>query len=103
MNKNKSNNLKGIVVALKANFLIVEIDLVGEILDRTFEKTRLLCTRRNRLDYHGLFIDVGDIVYTTENQKPFDKYFGVNLYHVINEDTKKQIIVSEDNIERIKF
>ena len=47
--------------------------------------------------------DVGDIVYTTENQKPFDKYFGVNLYHVINEDTKKQIIVSEDNIERIKF
>ena len=26
MNKNKSNNSKGIVVALKANFLIVEID-----------------------------------------------------------------------------
>ena len=26
MNKNKSNKLKGIVVALKANFLIVEID-----------------------------------------------------------------------------
>jgi hypothetical protein len=45
----------------------------------------------------------GDIVYTIENQKPFDNYFGVNLYHVINEDTKKQIIVSEDNIERIKF
>ena len=47
--------------------------------------------------------DVGDIVYTTENQKPFDNYFGVNLYHVINEDTKQKIIVSEDNIERIKF
>ena len=47
--------------------------------------------------------DVGDIVYTTENQKPFDNYFGVNLYHVINEDTKKQVMVSEDNIERIKF
>jgi len=47
--------------------------------------------------------DVGDIVYTTENQKPFDNYFGVNLYHVINEDTKKQIVVSEDNIERIRF
>ena len=47
--------------------------------------------------------EVGDIVYTTENQKPFDNYFGVNLYHVINEDTKEKIIVSEDNIERIRF
>ena len=47
--------------------------------------------------------DVGDVVYTTENQKPFENYFGVNLYHVINEDTRKQIIVSEDNIERIKL
>ena len=47
--------------------------------------------------------EVGDIVYTTENQKPFDNYFGVNLYHVINEDTKEQVMVSEDNIERVKF
>ena len=47
--------------------------------------------------------DVGDIVYTTEDQKPFDNYFGVNLYNVINKDTNKQIIVSEDNIERIRL
>ena len=47
--------------------------------------------------------EIGDIVYTTENQKPFDNYFGVNLYHVINEDTKEQVMVSEDNIERVKF
>ena len=47
--------------------------------------------------------EVGDIVYTIESQKPFDNYFGVNLYNVINEDTKKQIIVSEDNIERIRL
>ena len=47
--------------------------------------------------------EVGDVVYTTENQKPFDNLFGVNLYHVINEDTQKQIIVSEDNIERVTF
>ena len=46
--------------------------------------------------------DVGDIVYTTEDQKPFDNYFGVNLYNVINKDTNKQIIVSEDNVERIR-
>ena len=47
--------------------------------------------------------EIGDIVYTTENQKPFDNYFGVNLYHVINEDTKEQVMVSEDNIERIRL
>ena len=47
--------------------------------------------------------DVGDIVYTTEDQKPFHNYFGVNLYNVINKDTKKQIIVSEDNVERIRL
>ena len=47
--------------------------------------------------------NVGDVDYTTENQKPFDNYFGVNLYHVINEDTQKQIIVSEDNVERIRL
>ena len=47
--------------------------------------------------------NVGDVVYTTENQKPFDNYFGVNLYHVINEDTQKQIIVSEYNVERIRL
>jgi len=65
VNKNKSKNLKGIVVALKANFLIVEIDykdLKDESLDQFYEKIRLLCTRRSKLDYKGLFIDVGDIV-----------------------------------------
>ena len=62
MNKNKSNKLKGIVVALKANFLIVEIDYKDDLLDQFYEKIRLLCTRRSKLDYQGLFIDVGDIV-----------------------------------------
>ncbi|WP_413683386.1 ribosome small subunit-dependent GTPase A [Prochlorococcus sp. MIT 1011] len=65
MNKNKSNKLKGIVVALKANFLIVEIDykdFKDDLLDQFYKKIRLLCTRRSKLDYQGLFIDVGDIV-----------------------------------------
>ncbi len=65
MNNNKSNKLKGIVVALKANFLIVEIDyqdLKDESLEQFSEKIRFLCTRRSKLDYQGLFIDVGDIV-----------------------------------------
>ena len=47
--------------------------------------------------------EVGDIVSVPVDTKPFDNYFGVNLYNVINEDTQKQIIVSEDNIERIRF
>jgi len=65
VNQNKSNNLKGIVVALKANFLIVEIDYQNfkkTPFDQFCEKIRLLCTRRAKLDYQGLFIDVGDIV-----------------------------------------
>ena len=65
MNKNKSNKFKGIVVALKANFLIVEIDyknFKGDSFDQLYEKIRLLCTRRSKLNYQGLFIDVGDIV-----------------------------------------
>jgi len=47
--------------------------------------------------------EVGDIVSVPVDTKPFDNYFGVNLYNVVNEDTQKQIIISEDNIERIKF
>jgi len=47
--------------------------------------------------------EVGDIVSVLVDTKPFDNFFGVNLYNVVNEDTQKQIIVSEDNIERIRF
>ena len=47
--------------------------------------------------------DVGDIVKNVEDQRPFDNFLGVNLYHVINEETQKKVIVSEDNIERIRF
>ncbi len=66
MNKNKSNNSKGIVVALKANFLIVEIDynhFNKNKSEQFSDKLRLLCTRRSKLEYKGLFIDVGDVVY----------------------------------------
>jgi ribosome biogenesis GTPase len=65
VNKNKSKNLKGIVVALKANFLIVEIDYKDfkeQLFDQFSEKIKLLCTRRANLYYQSLFIDVGDIV-----------------------------------------
>ena len=65
MNKNKSKKFKGIVVALKANFLIVEIDFrdfKDASMDQFSKKISLLCTRRSKLDYQGLFIDVGDKV-----------------------------------------
>ena len=65
MINNISNICKGIVVALKANFLIVEINHSDSTLydiDPVSDKIRLLCTRRSKLDYQGCFIDVGDIV-----------------------------------------
>ncbi len=57
---------KGIVVALRANFLEVEIDesIYLNFLDKKNIKTsrRLLCTCRSRLNYQGSFISVGDRV-----------------------------------------
>ena len=61
MQKNKFNISRGIVVALKANFLIVETDFQNS--ENLAEKTRFLCTRRSKLDYQGMFIHVGDIVF----------------------------------------
>ena len=66
MNKNNCNSCNGFVVALKANFLIVEInyeDSKEYTNDQSSKKIRLLCTRRSKLDYQGCFIDVGDIVF----------------------------------------
>ena len=66
MNKINPKNYKGIVISLKANFLIVEIDYQDskeDLLDISQKKIRLLCTRRSKLDYKGLFIDVGDVVF----------------------------------------
>ncbi len=66
MNKNKPSRSRGIVVALKANFFIVEIDSEDSkdySFDQLSEKIRLLCTRRSKLDYQGFFIDVGDLVF----------------------------------------
>ncbi len=66
MNKLKTNIYKGTVVALKANFLIVEIDYQEPeeyLFNQVSEKIRLLCTKRSKLDYQGLFIHVGDIAF----------------------------------------
>ena len=50
-----SQKVNGIVVALKANYLIVEITLNKQTI-------RLLCTKRSRLSFEGLLVCVGDLV-----------------------------------------
>ena len=65
MRKIKSKNFLGTVISLKANFFSVEIDFQDskdDLFNQFPKKIRLLCTRRSKLDYQGLFIDVGDIV-----------------------------------------
>ncbi len=59
--------VKGIVVALKANYLIVEVNPDLSLIDTStqninLKKIRLLCTKRSRLSFHGSFVCVGDIV-----------------------------------------
>ena len=49
--------LEGMVVALRANFLEVELKEAEK------ESIRLLCTRRSRLNHYGNFISVGDRVF----------------------------------------
>ncbi len=60
------NTFSGIVVALKANYLEVELDLPSQkLLSKTFYikgLVRFLCTRRSRLDYQGDYVNVGDYV-----------------------------------------
>tara|TARA_B100000609_G_C17167445_1_gene409703 strand:+ start:161 stop:751 length:591 start_codon:yes stop_codon:yes gene_type:complete len=86
------------------NDLISFGDDLKESVDFNHLKEGKYIITDNLEDLNGnITAEIGDIVYTTENQKPFDNYFGVNLYHVINEDTKKKIIVSEDNIEKVRF
>ena len=86
------------------NKLIIYSDNLNESAEFDYLPTGRFTVIDNLEDLNGeTSAEVGDIVYTTENQKPFDTYFGVNLYHVVNEDTEKQIVVSEDNIERIRF
>ena len=53
---NNSEKKKGIVVAIKANYLLVDIE--GE----NFKPIRLLCTCRTKLKFHGDYISVGDFV-----------------------------------------
>lgn len=83
---------------------LIKLDDINESVGFDFLQEGKYIVTDQLEDLNGnVTAEVGDIVYTTENQKPFDNYFGVNLYHVINEDTKKQVMVSEDNIERIKL
>ena len=58
---------KGIVVAIKANYLIVEIDSswlkVSQLKNKREHSFRLLCTLRKKLLHQGFAVHVGDDVF----------------------------------------
>lgn len=89
---------------LRENNLIALGDKLNENVGYDYlPKSKFLMIDELRDLEDNVIAEVGDVVENIVDQKPIDKYFGVNLYKVINEDTQKTIVVSEDNIERIKF
>lgn len=89
---------------LRENNLIALGDKLNENIGYDYlPKSKFLMIDELRDLDDNVIAEVGDVVENIVDQKPIDKYFGVNLYKVINEDTQKTIVVSEDNIERIKF
>lgn len=89
---------------LRENNLIVLDDVLNENVGYDYlPKSKFLMIDELRDLEDNVIAEVGDVVSNVVDQKPIDKYFGVNLYKVINEETQKTIVVSEDNIERIKF
>jgi len=89
---------------LRQNNLISLGDQLNETVGYDYlPKSKFLMIDELRDLEDNVIAEVGDVVENIVDQKPIDKYFGVNLYKVINEDTQKTIVVSEDNIERIKF
>ena len=64
----KSPKLRGVVVALKANYVIVELDFkqeISSVINRPLDSlsNRFLCTIRKRMIHKGCFISVGDYVF----------------------------------------
>jgi hypothetical protein len=89
---------------LRENNLIALDDTLNENVGYDYlPKSKFLMIDELRDLEDNVIAEVGDVVENIVDQKPIDKYFGVNLYKVINEDTQNTIVVSEDNIERIKF
>lgn len=89
---------------LRQNNLISLGDDLNETVGYDYlPKSKFLMIDELRDLEDNVIAEVGDVIENIVDQKPIDKYFGVNLYKVINEETQKTIVVSEDNIERIKF
>ena len=89
---------------LRENNLIALDDKLNENVGYDYlPKSKFLMIDELRDLEDNVIAEVGDVVENIVDQKPIDKYFGVNLYKVINEETQKAIVVSEDNIERIRF
>ena len=66
-------------------------------------KGRFTVTDELRDLHNDITADVGDLVSTKYDIKPSDKFFGVNIYELYNEDRNAKIVISEDNIERLRL
>jgi len=66
-------------------------------------KGRFTVTDELRDLNNDLTADVGDLVSTKYDIKPSDNFFGVNIYELYNEDRNAKVIISEDNIERLRL
>ena len=66
-------------------------------------KGRFTVTDELRDLHNEITADVGDLVSTKYDIKPSDKFFGVNIYELYNEDRNAKVVISEDNIERLRL
>lgn len=66
-------------------------------------KGRFTVTDELRDLHNDITADVGDLVSTKYDIKPSDKFFGVNIYELYNEDRNAKVVISEDNIERLRL
>ncbi len=107
LKENKEINMaeieKELYSYLREHDLIHFGDMVESSDDNILPQGRFIMTDTLKDLDNETTADVGDIVKNVEDQRPFDNFLGVNLYHVVNEETQKKVIVSEDNIERIRF
>ena len=100
-----SNDIeKALYRHLIENDLIKYDDRLREGLEMDYlPKGRFTVTDELRDLHNEITADVGDLVSTKYDIKPSDKFFGVNIYELYNEDRNAKVVISEDNIERLRI
>ena len=100
-----SNDIeKALYRHLIENDLIKYDDRLREGLEMDYlPRGRFTVTDELRDLHNEITADVGDLVSTKYDIKPSDKFFGVNIYELYNEDRNAKVVISEDNIERLRI